>query len=558
MRKFLREPLLPAAIAALAVPLTAHTTEIQKIVPGDLAADDLFGQSVSVSGLTLCVGAAGSDAAATDAGAIYVFVESGGMWTQQAKFTASTAAADDKLGMAIAMDGDTIVASAPFDDDNGSNSGSVFVFTRTGTVWSEQAILQPTGGSAGDWFGRSVAIDGDTVLVGTHFDDDFGENAGSVFVFTRSGTTWTQEAQLNAGDASAGDQFGNGVSLTGDLALVGAPGDDDNGVDSGSAYHFSRSGTVWTEGGKLTATDGEAGDEYGASVSVTDDGGELRVAIGAPGDDDKAVGAGAGYAYKNLSGPWVFEAKHFAPGGRAGDDFGRSCFVEEYFFLFGSPLGDPGPNPGVPDAGRGHSFGGPPENQEIGALTALDLEAGAELGTSCSIDAEWIAMGAPKDGSMGAVYIFWRVFPPVNYCTAGTSASGCKAQILTNGYPSAHEGPPVFFWLIGSGVEGAKDGMFFFGSSGRQANSWGSGTSYMCVLPPRIRTGLQTGTGTPGACDGLFTVDLNALWCSTCPKPAKNPGAGAILQAQLWYRDPFNTSNQTTSLSDAVEFGVNP
>jgi choice-of-anchor B domain-containing protein len=145
---------------------------------------------------------------------------------------------------------------------------------------------------------------------------------------------------------------------------------------------------------------------------------------------------------------------------------------------------------------------------------------------------------------------------PTAYCTAGTSASGCRAALSASGTPSASA--VSGFDLIASGLEGAKDGLYFFGTNGRQANSWGSSTSYQCVVPPVIRAGLLTGTGTPGTCDGIFTQDLNGLWCSTCPSPLKNPGAGAVVQAQLWYRDPLNTSNQTTSLSDAMEFTVTP
>jgi hypothetical protein len=104
-------------------------------------------------------------------------------------------------------------------------------------------------------------------------------------------------------------------------------------------------------------------------------------------------------------------------------------------------------------------------------------------------------------------------------------------------------------------VEGGKDGLCYFGANGRQANPWGSSSSYQCVVPPLTRGGLLAGTGTNGSCDGSFDQDLNALWTA---KPAKNPGAGTTVQAQLWYRDPLNTSNRTTSLSDAIEFALQP
>ena len=140
-----------------------------------------------------------------------------------------------------------------------------------------------------------------------------------------------------------------------------------------------------------------------------------------------------------------------------------------------------------------------------------------------------------------------------NYCTPGTSASGCQATMSATGTPSASAASG--FSLVASNVEGAKDGLFFYGTNGQQANSWGSGTSFQCVTPPVFRAGLLVSAGTSGACDGSFSQDLNALWNSN---PAKNPGVGADVNAQLWYRDPMNTSNQTTSLSDGLNFTVCP
>jgi hypothetical protein len=143
-----------------------------------------------------------------------------------------------------------------------------------------------------------------------------------------------------------------------------------------------------------------------------------------------------------------------------------------------------------------------------------------------------------------------------SYCTAGTSASGCQAVLVAGGTPSAASGSG--FTLSAASVEGARKGLFFFGTSGRQAAPWGGGSSFQCVVAPVYRAGIQNGGGTLGACDGSFSVDLNALWCAGCPKPAINPGAGTLVQAQLWYRDPLNPSGTTTSLSDAVVFARAP
>ena len=140
------------------------------------------------------------------------------------------------------------------------------------------------------------------------------------------------------------------------------------------------------------------------------------------------------------------------------------------------------------------------------------------------------------------------------YCTAGTSASGCRATLSTSGVASASSGSG--FILNAASVEGGANGLFYFGTAGRQALPWGNGTSFQCVVPPLRRAEPMLGQGTTGACDGSFARDLNALWCPTCPKSQVNPGAGATAQAQLWYRDTQSTSNQPTSLSDAVEFCV--
>ena len=144
----------------------------------------------------------------------------------------------------------------------------------------------------------------------------------------------------------------------------------------------------------------------------------------------------------------------------------------------------------------------------------------------------------------------------VSYCTAGTSASGCQALLSATGLASPTAGSG--FVVSAAGVEGLKNGLFLFGQNGQQAAPWGNGTSFQCVVPPVKRGGLLTGVGTAGACDGAFDQDLNALWCPSCPKPNHAPVSGQALQIQLWYRDPFSTSNQSSSLSDALETVVCP
>ena len=141
-----------------------------------------------------------------------------------------------------------------------------------------------------------------------------------------------------------------------------------------------------------------------------------------------------------------------------------------------------------------------------------------------------------------------------SYCTAGVSASGCTATLSSTGVPSVSQ--TSGFTVDTDDLEGQKDGLYFYGFNGPQANAWGNGTSFQCVTPPVIRTPLMSGVGTVGACDGSFSLDFNAFW--TNASPSKQPSAGQQVNLQLWYRDPQNTSNQTTSLSDGLEFTVCP
>jgi hypothetical protein len=155
----------------------------------------------------------------------------------------------------------------------------------------------------------------------------------------------------------------------------------------------------------------------------------------------------------------------------------------------------------------------------------------------------------------------FRVFEPAcvpaaPYCTAGTSAAGCQATLSALGTPSASA--TSGFSVTAQGAEGGRSGRFYFGTSGKQALPWGTGTSLQCVVPPILRLDLLLSSGAVGSCNGTFLQDVNSNWCPGCPQGAKNPGAGALVQLQLWFRDPQSTSGKTTSLSDALEFLVHP
>ncbi len=313
--------------------LYANWVDSLKILALDGDRDDYFGDSISKVGDTAVIGATYDDDKGSNSGSAYIFTLSGTTWTQEAKLTASDGAAYDYFGVNTSIDGDTVVISASYDDDNSFDSGSVYVFTRSGTTWTQEAKLTPTDGAAYDNFGKSVSIEGDTVVVGANYNDDDGSNSGSAYVFTRSGTTWTQEAKLTASDGAAGDQFGYIVSIDENTIMVSAMYDDDNGTDSGSTYVFTRSGTTWTQEAKLTASDGAAGDNFGRHVRVEGD----TTIIGAFSDDtDNGTDTGSAYIFTRTGTSWVQEAKLVAADGATGDKFGVFVDIDGDTTLIGA------------------------------------------------------------------------------------------------------------------------------------------------------------------------------------------------------------------------------
>ncbi len=217
-----------------------------------------------------------------DSGSAYVFTRSAGIWTEQMKLVTDDGVSFDSFGRSIALEGDTALIEAPLGDDNGVDSGSAYVFTRSAGVWTQQAKLSA---SDAQQFGFSVSLDGDTALIGSFLDDEKGQNSGSAYVFTRIAGMWTEQTKLLASDGAANNLFGYSVDLDLDTALIAAWGDDDYGESSGSAYVFTRTDSTWTEQATLVASDGAAGDQFGVSVSLDGD----TALIGARMDDDKGV-----------------------------------------------------------------------------------------------------------------------------------------------------------------------------------------------------------------------------------------------------------------------------
>jgi hypothetical protein len=330
--------------------------EEAKLTASDGAAYDQFGCSVSISGDKVVVGAQLDDDLGGDSGSAYIFRYNGTNWVEVAKLTASDGSTNSSFGNSVSVSGETVVVGAYWDDGAGWNSGSAYVFRYNGTSWVEETKLTPSDAAYEDFIGESVSISGDTIVVGAFGDDDGGNNSGSAYIFRYNGTNWVEETKLTASDASEDAIFGNRVCISGDAVVVGSYGDDDAGYLSGAAYIFRYNGSSWVEEAKLTASDGAAGNYFGVSVSITGDtavvgaygsdstyifrykgtswvevaklkasGGALResfgasvsingdkVVVGAPTDDDNGFWSGSAYVFNiadilvpNKAMPWI-------------------------------------------------------------------------------------------------------------------------------------------------------------------------------------------------------------------------------------------------------------
>lgn len=300
--------------------------EQHKLSPDDGAAHAAFGASVAVSGDTAVVGAPYPLDDGT--GAAYVFVGGDSSWTQQQKLLPGDTAPQHNLGAAVAVSGNTAVLGAPDDDPIGLGSGSAYVFVRSGTLWSLESKLSPADGAIGDHFGASIAITGDTAVVGAPGDDVSGQESGSAYVFVRSGGAWSLQQKLLHGDDGEGDAFGTSVAVGEDRVVVGAPGDDGG---KGSAYVFVRSGTTWSLDQKLSSTD--QNDGFGNSVAIWED----TVVVGVPRDDSPETDSGRAYVFARMGSDWSQLLKIVPDDGGEDDLFGQSVAISGDTFIVGAP-----------------------------------------------------------------------------------------------------------------------------------------------------------------------------------------------------------------------------
>ena len=287
--------------------------QVAELLPDDGAEYDHFGVSVAISGSIAIIGAPDDVNSGIWSGSAYLFDITTGR--QLFKLLPNDGASGDLFGRSVAISGATAIVGVPFDDDNGTDSGSVYLFDTT--TGRQLFKLLPDDGEAGDFFGISVAINGTIAIVGAYFDDHNGFGSGSAYLFDT--TTGRQIAKLVPNDGAGGDLFGASVAISGSIAIIGATLDDENGFDSGSAYLFDT--TTGQQVAKLLAIDGAEYDRFGWSVAIS---GETAI-VGAHRDDDNGDLSGSAYLFDTTTGLQI--AKLLPNDGAASDYFGRAVAI---------------------------------------------------------------------------------------------------------------------------------------------------------------------------------------------------------------------------------------
>ncbi len=482
----------------------------------NIDSSDYFGSAVAVYGDTVVVGAPGEDSnsngingnqadeTAPDSGAAYVFVRNGTAWTQQAYLKASNSLDADYFGSAVALSGDTLVVGAPFESSNArgvngtgnyhsSFSGAAYVFVRNGAVWTQQAYVKASNTGVDNYFGYSVALSGDTLVVGAFGEasnatgvngnqaDSSAPLSGAAYVFARIGNVWAQQAYLKASNSNALDYFGASVAVSGDTAVVAAPYEDsgatgvngsqadETAMDAGAAYVFVRTGTAWAQQAYLKASNTDPSDSFGFSVAVLGD----TVAVGAAGESSGATGvngnqadngtpaSGAAYVFARAGTVWNQQAYLKASNTGVSDSFGWSIAMGADTVVVGA-VGEASNSPGVngnqadnseANSGAAYVFARSGSAwSQLAYLKASNPAAGSEFGWGVAAFGDTVVSGSPFESGgaaeSGACYFFDGVAACVSpaVTTQPVGQTTCVGAAVVQSVEAGGSGPLAYQW----------------------------------------------------------------------------------------------------------------
>lgn len=469
---------------------------------------DRFGSRVAVFANTVVVAALSEDSSATGingnqsdngastSGAVYVIERHGPVWGQQAYLKASNTNPNDLFGYSLSISGDTIVVGASREssssnavngnelDNSAPNAGAAYVFTRAGFTWTQQAYLKAGNSEAEDFFGDSVAVDGNTIVVGASSEsssatgvngdgtDNSADESGAAYVFVRTGGTWNQQAYLKASNADAFDRFGRDVAICGDLIVVGAELEDgpatsvngdassNTGTDNGAAYVFRRTGTTWVQEAYLKASNNDDRDNFGFSVDVSGN----TIIVGAPLEESGATlvngdensnsegDSGAAYVFVYDGTGWSQQAYLKASNTDSFDNFGASVSIDGDLAFVGAPdersnefgLTGLGMDNSLERAGAAYMYSRTGSTWQFDRyVKASNTGFGDEFGGSVDVSGGQYVAGASKEGSSatgfngdqgddgsassaGAAYVFAEPTGELSFCFGDGLGRPCK------------------------------------------------------------------------------------------------------------------------------------
>jgi len=522
--------------------------EVARLTPPDGTGGDRFGEAVWISpgDAALVAGAPGNSHLGVDQGAVYCYSQGGSNWNLDQKLIASDGESGDLFGSSIAVGLPLqVVIGAPSDQVGGQRTGSVYVFEWNGTSYVEHQKLVASDAADLDEFGASLSLNTDpTLAIGAPGKD----GQGAVYIFDWDGAQFVEVMTLTAGDGAAGDDYGHSIALGdwGDYAMIGAPGVDGLGTDSGSVYIYqSQPGFPFME--KYSASDGEAGDLFGYCIAPS------YWIVGAPGDDDDGLDAGAVYELHHSGSGWS-DSKYDVHDASAGDNFGCSVALGSCEFFVGAD----GENEGGADAGGAHGIGLCTPGWATCPVIRNSSAADDRFGRSVSIGDNLIAVGAPGDDTggpeFGAVTIHELV--PIHTVTCTGENCGCPCN------------NDSFYWYFSGCVN----------STGLGVRLWASGTP----LVARDDLLLEASDGIPGDF-GLFLQGRSSIstpfkdGCLCVGYPTERLGItqfdqwgktdstgkslvtkgnvlpGETIQYQLWYRDSSGPCGTGSNFSNGIE-----
>jgi hypothetical protein len=466
-------------------------TETQKIITADGALDDRFGCAVEIDGDSAIIGAYFDDVnTKTNAGSAYVFVRSGSTWTQQAKLTASDGDTDDEFGFSVAIDGDTAIVGSPMDDDLGASSGSAYIFIRTGSAWSLQQKILHADGATGDEFGRSVSIDEDYVIVGAPRKNS---EQGFSYIFKRSANVWTQMTKVGA---TGSNKLGWSVSISMPCVAMGAFGTNNN---IGAAYIYELVGSSWMGRGTYTASDGATMDLFGTSVAIYGD----HLVCGAPGHDHVASGAGATFVFEKAATGWatMTETQEITASDAAGSDgFGKSVSVDGNNIIVSSPDDD---DKGL-SSGSAYIFSrGTSTWTEVAKLLASDGLAQDYLGWGVSVDGNSAIAGAYAEDNTngneaGSAYLFdWSNQAPTPPVITGPTNGNAGTSYPYTFTSTDGDGDQVSYYVEwGDTTNTGWFGPFASGATQTKSHSWTSQGTYTIKAKAKDTNGAESAFNT--------------------------------------------------------------